>query len=351
MTQIKKSVRITLNPNIAGNSTFNGRCTVRHSGGEEMRLMKSTTEMWDKKDYDPTKNHYIREMKTGDVFAINYVWDADENLMIKNELHKKEKEVFDFLCSHQNVVFKDELDANGNLSVSKSRNTNMKTPMFTLEILEESISRDDETFTKTLAAMNIVNDMGTEQRKDLVYAYGGRPDDLSEAQIRKWLVDPNNGKVLAPSAINEFLDMMNKQDETSGKYVMFNIKIIFNKAVTLGKIQFRDGQYYSESAMPLGYTVEEVQSYILNNESYASSLKKSLSHHDYLFDIKGELHAEKKQVTTNSILDKDFDTQLEWAKEKKIGGAHMIKDPDLLRTKIKDYINRESRTKKDVGLV
>ncbi len=348
---IKKSVRITLNPTIASNSTFNGRCYVRHSGGEELRVMKSEREMWDKKDYDPTKNHYMREMKLGDVFAINYVWEADENMVIKNELHKKEKEVFDFLCSHQNVVFKDEVNDSGVFVAGRSRNNNMKTPMFILEVLEDSISKDDERFTKILSAMNIVNDMTNTQRINWVYYYGGKPDDMSEAQIRKWLVDPTTGRVLSTSAIDEFLDMMNKSDKSSGKFVMFNVKVLFNKALALKKIQFNDGQYYSESGMPIGYTQDEAHSYILNNEQYSNSLKKSVSHEDYLFDIKGELHTEKKQITTDSILDKDFETQLAWAKEKKIGGAHMIKDPDLLKTKIKDYIDRESRTRKDVDLV
>jgi len=276
MTQIKKSVRITLNPSVAGNATFNGRCIVRHSAGEEMCIMKSERAMWGN-DFDPIKsNHYMREMKTGDIFAINYVWEANENLTITKELHKKEKEVFDFLCSHQNIVFKDEVNSDGQLIVPKSRNTNMKTPMFIMEILEESEDRDDESFTKILSVMNIIKDMNPMQRQDMVYYYGGNPNEITEKKAIKWLADANIGKATQPSAINEFLDMMNKEDKTSGKYVMFNISILFKKALVLGKIKLSEGQYYSESGMPIGYTVDEAQSYILNNENYAAALKKSL---------------------------------------------------------------------------
>ena len=348
---IKKSVRITLNTTIASNSTFNGRCQIRHSGGEEMRIMKSEREMWGK-DYDPAKSsHYMRELKIGDIWSLNYVWDVNEDMVIKNELHKREKEVFDFLCQHQNVVFKDEVNDAGGMIVARSKNSNMKTPMFILEVKEESAVKDDETFTMILSAMNIIKDMSDEQRKDLGYYYNAPKSIIEDPlEIRKWLAFPNTGIVLQSANLKEFLDMMKKGDNTSGKHVMPNVRILFNKALSLGKIKHSDGQYFSESSMPLGFTPDEVYSHILNNENYAAALKKSVSHEDYLFNIKGNLHTETKQLTTNSILDKTFDEQKAWAKDKRIAGAHLITDPDKLRTKIEDFINRESRTNPNIGI-
>lgn len=338
------SIRIYVNPLAQKNGILTGKAAIKGRDGVTTLIMKNFEEMYPKTHDEKDGEPFRYSLSEGVYLTHNYSWDVDNDKRITSHSHIMEKEVYDFLCSHPLIIKKQHLSKDG-VVLETNTNKNLLKPLFVMEVLQETLGNDNEIFVKTLSAMNIVNDMSIEKRKDIIFYYGGNPtlmtgtEEEINSQTIAWLVNPTKGVVLQPQNIDSFLELR-LNDQENGKFVEFNNKVIFEKSLKLALIYVRDGVYYSKQDVIIGYSEHEALVYILNNKPYLESLKQILKHNDYLFNYKREIKSEVKEVyselKTGNPKELPFTEKKAFCVKNGMLGGNSVKD----ETKLDDFIDK-----------
>jgi len=336
MRYFKQSIRITPNKNYAAAPMFKGRSQMDFDGQRITMAMRSRTEMYAAKEYKdgmPTFNHTFDGLMP---LMIDFKWEIDPqtNKIVGNAEQKREAEVLRFLKYHENMVWRVDIDKQGNVS-KKPSNTNLRTPIFIIEILEDTLENEITKWEKELKVKSIISDMTEEQRIELCYFYGLNPQAMIDGESKISLAG-QGGAVIQKDNIDDFLAMMdNKSSELHGVFD----KVLFNKSLIEGIIKHADGVYTSEGGVQLGFNEAEAINYLQTNTGFKDMLCKRVNQSRITFNttIKKE-HTAIIETTASNVLNLPYDEKVKWAKENKVPHIHTMSVESKIDEAIKKHI-------------
>lgn len=334
MRYFKQSIRVTPNKNYAAAPMFKGRSSMDFDGQKVTMAMRSKTEMYAVKEYKdgmPTFNHTFDGLTP---MMINFKWEIDPqtNKVVESANQKREAEVLRFLKYHENVVWRNDIDKQGNV-VRKPKNSNLKTPIFIIEVLEDTLENEITKWEKELKVRSIISGMTEEQRVELCYFYGLNPSAMIDGESKISLAG-SGGTILQKDNIDDFLAMMdNKSSELHGVFD----KVLFTKSLMEGVIKHVDGVFTSEGGVQLGFSEAEAVNYIQTNTGFKDMLCKRVNQNRVTFNksIKRE-HTAIIEEGESNVLNLTYDEKIKWARENKVPHIHTMKD----ETKIDDAIRK-----------
>lgn len=334
MRYFKQSIRVTPNKNYAAAPMFKGRSSMDFDGQKVTMAMRSKTEMYAVKEYKdgmPTFNHTFDGLTP---MMINFKWEIDPqtNKVVESANQKREAEVLRFLKYHENVVWRNDIDKQGNV-VRKPKNSNLKTPIFIIEVLEDTLENEITKWEKELKVRSIISGMTEEQRVELCYFYGLNPSTMIDGESKISLAG-SGGTILQKDNIDDFLAMMdNKSSELHGVFD----KVLFTKSLMEGVIKHVDGVFTSEGGVQLGFSEAEAINYIQTNTGFKDMLCKRVNQNRVTFNksIKRE-HTAIIEEGESNVLNLTYDEKIKWARENKVPHIHTMKD----ETKIDDAIRK-----------
>lgn len=209
------------------------------------------------------------------------------------------KQIAKLIPYNQNVLVVDKIDHDGLHIYSDKGNSNLTVHRF--DFINESAHHIEMVLVvKNMnRAMNIVNSMGKEQRKEVLYHFGYDPKEMKNSELYLRLIDPQNGVVLnrakfdtkviggqqvGRSFLEYFVDRyMSQDDETTLKTLVLKALLI-KKADQTNIIEKRSTGYYFIGENSIGQDLDSAVAYLKRNEKDLDFVKNQVAINDKLVE-------------------------------------------------------------------
>jgi len=139
-------------------------------------------------------------------------------------------------------------------------NRNLAMPSFTFEIREDRVNVDYEALVSKLQCVKTVSQMSLRERRDLCFALGSDPREMSDKELYIHLIGLTfDGIAIAQRAEVTRFGIVRNAERLATVYA--------NKAVTYGIIN-RDGSVYRVGGRNLGGSIDSVIATLLADEEF-----------------------------------------------------------------------------------
>ena len=145
-------------------------------------------------------------------------------------------------------------------------NPNLVSDQFTFEIKEERIKVEHETLISKLTCVGQVSNMSTRERRDLAFALGSDPRNMSDKEVYLHLIGLTLGGIAIARRdfVNTFLSVRSAERIAT---------VYANKAISYGIVK-KEGSVYKIGGRNAGTTIDAVVSFILSDgETFENYIK------------------------------------------------------------------------------
>jgi hypothetical protein len=173
----------------------------------------------------------------------------------------QEKTVIDFWKNHPLV------------ETEGYENPNLVSPQFTFEIKAERIRVEHEVLLDKLLTVSIMTGMDEQERRDLVFALGSDPRDMSSMEVFNYLIGLTlNGIGIAKRKEVKLFNQVKGIEKDASVYA--------NKAIQYNIVN-KEGSVYKISGRTLGTDVDSVISMIMSDsELYENYIKPEVDKYE-----------------------------------------------------------------------
>jgi hypothetical protein len=272
----------------------------------------------------------------------------DLSLVYNYEWDENKRDAMD----DKNVFIIDFLSHDPRISVNGMAHANTVDAIFNLEISNIKTNSDVKVLKDKGVVYNRINNMPLSEKRDVSFYFGQNPQQKTNEELLMFLADFNSGMLMSDPKLSEFIDVWGRPENP-----LTEMKVIINKALTLEVIstQMKEGRasYYLGQNF-LGVSMEDLLSYCTREEAiYKEHIRRETVKRDILTEADAKVEvksakfketitapekSESKVPTPKAVVDEtqtdEFKELMKEAKELKIQGVHLIKDPNKLRAKV-----------------
>lgn len=343
MRYFTQSIRITPNKQYGVAPIFTGKSEMNFDNKRLTLAMRNKNSMYGAKEYESNMPVFVHQFDGVSPLMIDFKWEIDpvSNKIKESEMQRREAAVLMFLKNHENIISKKDILANGN-PVRNPSNSNLRLPIFIMEILEDSLLEKIDLWDKELKVRNIVGGMTEDERIELCYFYGLNPKNMIDMQS-KIVLAGQSGIIFEGDNLDKFFAIMS--DGNSYIKEIFN-KVLFNKCLNDGIIIYTDNQYRIENGATLGMREQDVYETLNNDRSIRDMLSNRVNQNKILF--MDRVKKEYSDITDNykDLLDLSFEEKKKWALMNKVPHSAIIQNEKKLDLAIKDFIIQREMGKK-----
>jgi hypothetical protein len=330
-----QSIRITPNKIYGAAPMFTGVSEVDLEGKRIKIAMQSKNRLYGSKEYDESMPVFTHKFDGISPLMIDFKWEInpETNKITESDQQKRESAVLNFLKQHENTISSRDMRSDGQ-PVRKPKNSNLKLPIFIMEILEDTLTEKIELWDKELKVKGIIANMTEEERAELCYLYGLNPKNMIDMQSKISLAG-QGGVIFNPENMDKFLEMMG--DKESSVKEVFD-KVLFNKAKIDGVIVYSDGSFRTSEGTIIGMREDDVLMALKDDASLRNMLSKRLNQNAINFLQKVKDSAGNADLKYQSVLDMPFEEKKQWAKDNKVPHAGITNDEEKLNRNIESFL-------------
>jgi hypothetical protein len=334
-----QSIRITPNKIYGAAPMFTGVSEVELEGKRVKIAMQSRNRLYGSKEYDGKMPVFKHQFDGISPLMIDFKWEIDPttNKVVESDEQKRQSQVLNFLRQHENVISSRDMRSDGQ-PVRKPKNSNLKLPIFIMEVLEDTLTEKIEFWDKELKVKGIIANMTEEERVELCYLYGLNPKNMIDMQS-KIVLAGQGGVIFNPENMDNFLAMM--EDKESAVKEVFD-KVLFNKAKIEGVITYSDGSFRTSEGTVIGMREDDVLMALRDDSSLRNMLSKRLNQNAVKFLQGVKESAGSLELSYQSVVDMPFEQKKQWAKDNKVPHAAITNDEEKLNKNIESFLRNKS---------